>query len=228
MAKDAEALIAQVKRQHPAMEKGMPEVMEHFRAMMQAVPARRERRALAQDEGTRDAGDLDRHPVRLLHRVPRGELPQGRRDTRGDYGSVRGGDRDGRRSVVHLYGDGVGRGGCAEQGEMPKFTRLWRARNPNDESMAKSALVACGPLWGRTNKQQFSISPASAVRENGIIGGTGGRKGGIVRRASQSPLLGSADMAEEVDRKNQEPHPGPPARRGRPGTPLRKSWEEPP
>jgi len=37
MAKDAEALIAQVKRQHPAMEKGMPEVLQHFRAMMQAA-----------------------------------------------------------------------------------------------------------------------------------------------------------------------------------------------
>jgi len=37
MAKDAEALIAQVKRQHQAMVDGMPEVMQHFRAMMQAA-----------------------------------------------------------------------------------------------------------------------------------------------------------------------------------------------
>ena len=37
MAKDAEALMAQVKRQYPAMAEAMPEVVEHFRGMMRAA-----------------------------------------------------------------------------------------------------------------------------------------------------------------------------------------------
>ena len=37
MAKDAKALMEQVKRQHGAMVQGMPEVMEHFLAMMKAA-----------------------------------------------------------------------------------------------------------------------------------------------------------------------------------------------